>query len=215
MRNFYEVLGVQSTATLDEIKRAYRALAKTLHPDTPTGDTEKFAELSQAYSVLSDPGQRSDYDLGKWEDKTSKNSTLSPVECEMINNIRDKFIKSLKSSRFNIMDALKSIKIQVSRELQEMTDNKEKTETGIENLNKSLNDIKDRGKENLWRITEMGINVLKSDMEATLKSLDERIGILSGIKEMIEEGKIPEEIESERDRAMYSFFKMGPTWNGL
>ena len=64
-RDYYEVLGVQRNASNDEIKHAYRALAKKYHPDLNPGDEEsekKFKEASEAYSVLSDDQKRRQYD---------------------------------------------------------------------------------------------------------------------------------------------------------
>lgn len=64
-RDYYEVLGIGKTATDDEIKKAYRQLAKKYHPDMNPGDTTaeaKFKEASEAYAVLSDADKRRQYD---------------------------------------------------------------------------------------------------------------------------------------------------------
>ncbi len=64
-RDYYEVLGLQKGAGEDEIKKAYRRLAKQYHPDLNPGDTAaeaKFKEVSEAHEVLSDPEKRQKYD---------------------------------------------------------------------------------------------------------------------------------------------------------
>ncbi|MFQ5674910.1 MAG: DnaJ C-terminal domain-containing protein [bacterium] len=64
-RSYYEVLGVNENANFDEIKKAYRKLAKENHPDKHRGDKaaeDRFKEISEAYSVLSDSKKRQQYD---------------------------------------------------------------------------------------------------------------------------------------------------------
>ncbi|MZF87692.1 J domain-containing protein [Streptomyces sp. SID5643] len=63
-RDFYEVLGVSRTASQDEVQQAYRQLARKYHPDVnkDPGAEERFKDLNEAYSVLSDPKTRARYD---------------------------------------------------------------------------------------------------------------------------------------------------------
>ncbi|MDO5853207.1 MAG: DnaJ domain-containing protein, partial [Thermoplasmata archaeon] len=65
-RDYYEVLGVAKDASQDDIKKAYRQLAKKYHPDVSTEEKEvaeaKFKEISEAYEILSDPEKRKLYD---------------------------------------------------------------------------------------------------------------------------------------------------------
>ena len=61
-KDFYETLGVSKTASIEEIKKAYRNLAKQYHPDVETGNEEKFKEITEAYETLSDESKRRMYD---------------------------------------------------------------------------------------------------------------------------------------------------------
>lgn len=61
-KNYYEVLGVDKSASKDDIKKAFRKLAHKYHPDKKGGDENKFKEINEAYSVLSDDKKRAEYD---------------------------------------------------------------------------------------------------------------------------------------------------------
>ena len=64
-RDYYEVLGVDKSASAEDIKKAYRKLAIKYHPDKNPGDKEaeeKFKEAAEAYSVLSDADKKARYD---------------------------------------------------------------------------------------------------------------------------------------------------------
>jgi molecular chaperone DnaJ len=65
MRDYYEILGVERTATVEVIKKSYRRLALQYHPDRNPGDKaaeDKFKECTEAYGILSDPDKRARYD---------------------------------------------------------------------------------------------------------------------------------------------------------
>lgn len=71
-RDYYEVLGLSKGASEEEIKKAYRSLAKKYHPDVnkEPGAEEKFKEINEAYDVLSDPNKKARYDQFGFEDPT-------------------------------------------------------------------------------------------------------------------------------------------------
>src|SRR5271167_668596 len=65
--DYYKTLGVDKKASAEEIKKAYRKLARQWHPDRNAGDAKaeaRFKEISQAYDVLGDPDKRKHYDAG-------------------------------------------------------------------------------------------------------------------------------------------------------
>lgn len=79
-KNLYSVLGVPRGADTDEIRKAYKALAREHHPDKG-GDPEKFKELSQAHEILSDDGKRRNYDMtGSTSDQPQQHNPFGMPE---------------------------------------------------------------------------------------------------------------------------------------
>jgi molecular chaperone DnaJ len=81
MRDYYDVLGVAADAGADEIKRAYRQLARRYHPDI-SGDERgvAFVEVARAYEVLSDPERRRSYDALVWPSRSRARDWVVPVD---------------------------------------------------------------------------------------------------------------------------------------
>jgi DnaJ-class molecular chaperone len=76
--DYYTVLGIQRSASSEQINHAYKNLAKKYHPDVPKGDEENFKILSEAYRILRDPRERERYDLSL--QGSSKGYHGSPVQ---------------------------------------------------------------------------------------------------------------------------------------
>lgn len=111
-RDFYKILNVKKSATTNEVKKAYRKLAKELHPDKNKDDpnaSEKFSDLSAAYEVLSDDDKRKLYDRcgeecvkkegmmdgGEFDDVTIKSLLKNLLEIVKLEN----FTQSISSFR--------------------------------------------------------------------------------------------------------------------
>ena len=60
--DYYKVLGVDKSASADDIKKAYRKLARKYHPDVNPNGADKFKEISEAYETISDTNKRNSYD---------------------------------------------------------------------------------------------------------------------------------------------------------
>lgn len=84
MKNYYNILGVDKTATKEEIKKTFKKLSKLHHPDKG-GDEEKFKEINEAYSVLSDDAKRRQYD------NPSPFSGFGDDPNDIINRMRERF----------------------------------------------------------------------------------------------------------------------------
>ena len=108
-RDYYDVLGVSKNASADEIKSAFRRLAKKYHPDVckEEGGAEKFKEAQEAYAVLSNPTERAKYDKygfdafdnpganGRSEEHTSELQSRGHLVCRLLLEKKKTFVESI------------------------------------------------------------------------------------------------------------------------
>lgn len=90
--NHYDVLGIESTASLEEIRSAYRKKVMEFHPDHYGTDTTQFRRIQEAYNILSDPAERRKYDESLKRHKHYKRTPpehISPYPSETILNTYD------------------------------------------------------------------------------------------------------------------------------
>ncbi|HIK55378.1 MAG TPA: J domain-containing protein [Synechococcales cyanobacterium M55_K2018_004] len=118
-RNYYQLLGITKDATAEDIKRAYRKLARQYHPDLNPGNKEaeeKFKDIGEAYEVLSDPAKRAQYDQfsrfwkqsgfhggsaprGKtWSDRSTSRGTAEEVDFSQFRDFNS-FVEQLLNRR--------------------------------------------------------------------------------------------------------------------
>ncbi len=94
--NFYKLLGVSENASVEEIKEAYRKLAKKYHPDISKNDSEKFKLITQAYKTLIDPEKRKLYDKSVKENSSLKRTLEKFLENLVVKDIKPDINRTLK-----------------------------------------------------------------------------------------------------------------------
>ena len=124
--NYYQILNVSPTATQEEIKKAYRKLAKKYHPDSnPTIDTtHEFQKITEAYEILSDVNKRRSYDL-----------SVMPTQSE---TVYKSYTKTREESEFDFEDWINNyLRSQRQKEKKFTNDRKWEIEK-LKELKKSL-----------------------------------------------------------------------------
>lgn len=94
MKEYYRILGIKEAASQEQIKRAYRRLAKKWHPDLHRTDKkiaeERFKKISEAYSTLSKPDKRKLYDLGMGDMRLNNIATIDITK--LLRELVDEFV---------------------------------------------------------------------------------------------------------------------------
>ena len=156
MNDLYSDLGVNLNASKEQIKDAYKKLAKESHPDKPTGDTEKFQSVQRAYSILGDDEKRSRYDSTGQTSKPSFESVLSGY----ISGILQEIINSGKE--VDIIDFLKQV---TKEQLLQMVKNLKALDKKEEHLNKLSESIKiKKGQDYITPIFQENVRMVKSQI---------------------------------------------------
>lgn len=108
MENFYETLGLTEKADADQIKKAYRALARQHHPDVSNGGDAMFRSINRAYKVLSNPESRNDYDktLRNFKAGTSSfdayTADVYELQGKQIERVINELFKQMRLTRVKI-----------------------------------------------------------------------------------------------------------------
>ena len=117
LKDYYKILEIKQSATLDEIKKAYRTLSKRYHPDMNKNGIEQFKSINEANSVLSDPAKRKVYDAQysvHFKPKNSHQSTPSKSTQTTSNSSTSNKVTTQEKSSNSSTITVNGVKINVS-----------------------------------------------------------------------------------------------------
>ena len=103
-QDYYQILRISPSASLSEIRKAYRLLALEFHPDKNSSQfaSDYFVAIREAYAILSDPAQRKKYDLSRFPAQTvSRRIATTPTEIRLMSEELVKRIKTSNPDRIN------------------------------------------------------------------------------------------------------------------
>lgn len=131
----YAVLGIQNTATLDDIQLAYKRAASKAHPDREGGSTERMTDVNMAYKILSDPEMRARFDAGQGI------GPKAPIEVKA----RDFIIRLVKdvirATDVNL-DMIRTIRTALNQQRSACQQQRRNTQTELQSLRIRLNRLK-------------------------------------------------------------------------
>lgn len=190
-QTLYEILGVEITATQDEIKKAYRQMSKDHHPDK-MGDSSKQAEINNAYEVLSDPMRRKRYDETGQEKDLERNAKIqqffSTIFLRLIEQSEDPGKIDLINQGIECVDAL----------LEDCSDNLKGVRKSLNKYSRAIEKLKTRGDKNLIMIIQRQIDGCTQSINAE----EENIEFIKEMRELISDYDF--EFEKQPDRNPFS-----------
>jgi len=167
--NLYEILGVPRDAPVTKIRAAYRELAKEHHPDKG-GDPKKFAQIAQAYAVLSKSAKRKHYDeTGQVEEPDKTESTILSLLGDVFNKVINVAIDDMEST--DIPKEMLKILKNLEKDLKKLKDEGEKVKASFGD---ALTRIKKRPDKDV--VAEI-INARIAETDEKLKQLDEQLKV--------------------------------------
>lgn len=194
MKDPYEVLGVERTASAEEIKHAYRKLSRLHHPDREGGDHERMAEITTAYRILSDPQKRAHYDASGEE----KNFTA--IEEQAMRMIADAFGAYLDVDGLFDQDPVAHIRQSINESIGTTEKKIDELHRGIRRIERKARKVrKKKGGEDLYaNVVRMRVAGLQNQISAAKGYLDLA---RKGLELMDEYEHVPEPPEAAEDPA--------------
>lgn len=170
----YEILGVDKSATVDQIKRAYRKKAKQHHPDA--GGTEKdFQSLAKANLILSDPTRRSKYDRTGEIDESIDNSLSAAINIIVgfFQAVIQQFATNSQAPDPCSVDLVEQARINFRNQIKSFNEQKRPFEKGIETIKKVEARLKARKKSNA--LVNRGLLHHIDDLKQRVAGIDRQI----------------------------------------
>lgn len=201
--NPYEVLGLDTEATINQIKRAYRKASRIAHPDMDGGSKEAFEEVKLAFDVLSSPERRHYYDrTGKVTEPVVTDKRVKDTIAQMITSI----ISDInEDQRTNVLNKLLMTFQKVKGDIQH---NQRLTEAEIiraKRLRKSFYPLEDGSEDFIGEVIDRRIENLKGDMQRHEDALEMNEAVVKYLKTYGFRTESPQEGQYRDDSASSGF----------
>lgn len=187
--NLYEILGIEPTATQDEIKAAYRELSKALHPDKGGKDSRQ-SEINNAYTILSNPAKRQRYD-------DTGNATDKPYENRVNDFLANIFFKLIDQNPDpGTVDLIEQMNRCLHAIIKDGYQSIAHSEKSVKKFNRVLDKLSSKGNRSLMILLTRQIDQLEKNIMADRENLEFTKEVLEILKDYTFDFSRPEEISS-------------------